>query len=102
MPCQTDRSYDTQELRKLQDEVDKLTRWLCMILGTGVYNQEMYWEPQEEPWREIKEWWEEHKEVDRKRIEAEKKKEEREERRKELIESLSEEDLDILGVWKRD
>ncbi len=73
MPCRYDPTQEeleeeAREARKVYQDRDMLTRWLCNILGS----MELYGNVDfDDVLSETKEWWEEHKEADRIRKEKE-------------------------------
>lgn len=102
MPCYTDYGdASTDALIKEKDKSAKFEATLCGLMTYLENNGYLEDALRSIDWKEVgikrsghEKWWYEHKEKDARRREEER----REIRRKELIEKMSEEDREILGL----
>ena len=89
MPCVTDGSAEDRE------EANRVTDMLCRVCALMETNWDVC---KEDMPPDVLAWWAEHKKKDKKRKKEEQKQERKKKVRKEVIEKLTAEERDALGI----
>ena len=105
MPCQDYQDSDQYLYEECKEKLDKVTALLCKVCSCMESAEDMYNPIQTGDDPELIGWWENHKKQDAKRMideQAEKERkraiEEKAVRRQQLIDSMTDEQKDLLGL----